>query len=113
MTSLPYCSRGPDSTPVLGVLGGGRHLSEASYVITSASHQQYEELKYFFLFFLAAPCSGLWDLSSLTRDPTRAPAVKVRSPNHWTARELPKIFSFFLSFFFLEIHNLINLGKYT
>ena len=27
--------------------------------------------------------------SSLTRDGTRAPAVKVLSANHWTAREFP------------------------
>ena len=34
------------------------------------------------------PCS-MEDLSSPTRDQTRAPAVEAWSPNHWTAREFP------------------------
>ena len=33
--------------------------------------------------------SGLWDLSPLARDWTWAPALKVPSPNHWTAKESP------------------------
>ena len=32
---------------------------------------------------------GLQDLSSPTRDRTRAPAVKAPSANHWTTREFP------------------------
>ena len=40
----------------------------------------------FFCLFLAVP-RGMWDLSSLTRDRTHAPAVEARSPNYWTARE--------------------------
>ena len=32
---------------------------------------------------------NLWDLSSLTRDGTWTPAVKVPSPNHWTTRDFP------------------------
>ena len=32
----------------------------------------------------------MWDLISPTRDGTRAPAVEVRSLNHWTAREVPR-----------------------
>ena len=32
---------------------------------------------------------GLWDLSSPTRDWTRASAVKALSPNRWTTREFP------------------------
>ena len=46
---------------------------------------------FFSLFFLAEP-HGLWDLSSLIRDQTRAPctlAVEAWSLNHWTAREVP------------------------
>ena len=43
--------------------------------------------KYFF-FFLAAP-SCLWDLSSLSRNQTQAPAVEAQSLNHWTTREVP------------------------
>ena len=45
---------------------------------------------YFLFLFLAIPRS-LRDLSSLTRTEPRATAVKVPSPNHWTARELPLI----------------------
>ena len=37
---------------------------------------------------LAMPCS-MWNLSSLTRGQTCAPAVKAQSPTHWTTRELP------------------------
>ena len=33
--------------------------------------------------------NGLWDLSTLTRDWTWALAVKMLSPNHWTARKFP------------------------
>ena len=40
------------------------------------------------LFVLAEPW-GLQDLSSPTRNWTQAMAVKVPSPNHWTAREFP------------------------
>ena len=43
-----------------------------------------------FFFFLAAP-PGLQDLSSPTRDWTRALAMKVLSPNPLTARNLPGI----------------------
>ena len=39
--------------------------------------------------FLALPCGGLWDRSSLTWDRTWAAAVKAPGPNHWTTRELP------------------------
>ena len=31
----------------------------------------------------------MWDLSSLTRDRTHAPAVKTQSPKYWTTREVP------------------------
>ena len=41
---------------------------------------------------LAAP-RGLRDLSSPIRDRTWAMAVKAQSPNHWTAREFPILFS--------------------
>ena len=42
-------------------------------------------------FFLAMP-HGLWDLSSPTRDRTRAPSSEAPSPNHWTAREIPDFY---------------------
>ena len=42
-----------------------------------------------FFFFLAEVCSGLmWDLSSQTRDWTRATVGKGPNPNHETTREL-------------------------
>lgn len=47
----------------------------------------------FFFFFWTMTC-GLWDLSSPSRDRTRAPAVKTASPNHWTAREFLQVFCF-------------------
>ena len=31
---------------------------------------------------------GMWDLSSLTRDPTCVPAVEAWSLNHWTYRDI-------------------------
>ena len=44
---------------------------------------------------MAAP-HGLQDLSSPSRDSTQATAVKVPSPNHWTAREFPIYFNIYL-----------------
>ena len=46
-------------------------------------------LLFYFLFIILAVPRGMRDLSSLTRDPTHAPAVEARSLNHWTAREVP------------------------
>ena len=46
----------------------------------------------FFGFFFLPALGGLQDLTSLTKDPTLAPAVKAPSPNHWTAREFPVTF---------------------
>ena len=40
-------------------------------------------------YFLTMP-QGLWDLSSLTRDWPGPLTVKTQSPNHWTAREVPR-----------------------
>ena len=31
---------------------------------------------------------GMWDLSSLTRDRTRAPALGAQNLSHWTTREV-------------------------
>ena len=42
------------------------------------------------LFFFFGHCHSMWDLSSLTRTRTWAPTVEAQSPNHWTAREVPK-----------------------
>ena len=49
-------------------------------------------------FFFSASLCGLQDLSSPSRDRTRALALKALSPNHWTTRE-------FLDHF-LERHNM-------
>ena len=46
-----------------------------------------------FFFFFPAAKSNLRDLSSLTRDQTQAFRVRARSPNHWTAREVPQSLS--------------------
>lgn len=39
------------------------------------------------------PCCGFWDISSLTRDWTWAPAVKAPDPNHQTTKELLVLYS--------------------
>ena len=59
-------------------------------------HPHNSPLKLVF-FFLAMP-HGLQHLSSLTRDWTWATAVKAPSPNHWTAREFPKLVLYLISF---------------
>ena len=38
----------------------------------------------------------MWDLSSPTRARTRVPGIGRRSLNHWTTREVPLEFFFFL-----------------
>ena len=56
----------------------------------------------YWFFFLATPC-GMWDLNSLTRDPTQCrtySAVKVQNPNHWITREVP--FSAFFDLHFVS-----------
>ena len=40
-------------------------------------------------FFFFISLHNMWDLSSLTRDWTCAPAAEVQSLNHWTSREVP------------------------
>ena len=56
-------------------------------------------MKKFFFFWP----SSLQDLSSLTRDWTWNPAVKVLSSNHWTAREFPWK-NIFISYLISKIH---------
>ena len=46
-------------------------------------------LKHFFFFFGSA--AQLWGVTSLTRIELGHSAVRVRSPNHWTAREFPDL----------------------
>ena len=48
---------------------------------------------------------GLWELNFLTRDRTWAAAVKVPSPNHWTASESP---DGFLILVFCALHSFIR-----
>ena len=45
------------------------------------------------LTFLLATPHGMRDLSSPTRDRTRTPSTGRQSLNHWTAREVPGLFS--------------------
>ena len=68
-------------------------------------------LKYYF--FFSSPCS-LCVLSSPTRDWTPGPAVKVWSPNYWTARESPLsgIFALY-SHFQRDLANCLFLWVYT
>ena len=54
-----------------------------------------QESTLLFFFFLAAPCS-LWDLSSRPGMEPVPPAVEEWSPNHWTTREVPGVYSFLL-----------------
>ena len=42
-----------------------------------------------FGFFGCTVSCGLWDLNTLTRGQTLAPAVETQSPSHWTARKCP------------------------
>ena len=43
------------------------------------------------LFGCASLSCSMWDLSSLTKDQTQAPALGAQSLSHWTTRELPII----------------------
>ena len=49
---------------------------------------------------------GMWDLSSLTRNQTYAPAVEVQSLNHWTTREVPFVAYFIPNSFCLLVPSL-------
>ena len=51
--------------------------------------------KFFFIFYGHAVCTQA--LSSLTRDQTWAPAVKVPSPNLWITREFPEMVKYWFS----------------
>ena len=55
----------------------------SSYIQTQGT------FRFFFFFFFDVPRSS-WDLSSPTRDRTRAPEVEAWSPNCWIAREFPR-----------------------
>ena len=46
-----------------------------------------------YYFYCLAALHGLQDLSSSTRDQTVPLAVKAQSPNHWTARKFPELYS--------------------
>lgn len=48
-----------------------------------------EDRRSFFFFFLVTQ-HGMWDLSSLIRDGSRAPAFEALSPNHQIPREVPR-----------------------
>ena len=55
----------------------------------------------FFFFFVVQ--SGLRDLSFLTGNWNRSPAVETLSPNCWNAREFPSIWFFFLPLLHQEL----------
>ena len=74
-----------------------------------------------FFFFSPATPSSLWDVSSLTRDRTRAPGSESMSPNHWTSREVPGVLSieamaarfFCLSFHRYSLYREIYVDHFT
>ena len=47
-----------------------------------------------FIYLLLAVPHGLQDLCSLTRDRTHAPCSGTVESNHWTTREVPKVYTF-------------------
>ena len=68
-------------------LGGDSGQENPCYTLFSLS-LAFKDL----IFYLTAQIKkDLWDLSSLTKDWTRDPAVKAPSPNHWTTRESPPL----------------------
>ena len=69
---------GPGGSPIMYILKGA--------LITGFQFK----CKGFSIIYFSAALHSLRDLSSLPRDATRAPAVEVGSPNHWTASEFPK-----------------------
>ena len=44
----------------------------------------------FFFFFGGGGYWGMWDISTPTREGTQHPCIGRWSPNHWTAREVPR-----------------------
>jgi len=44
---------------------------------------------FYFNYYYFAALLGMQDLSAWTRDGTHAPAMEVRSLNHWTTGEVP------------------------
>ena len=50
------------------------------------------QTRLFLLFFFFTVPRGLWVLCSASRDWIHALLVKVQSPNHWTARKVPRLF---------------------
>ena len=50
----------------------------------------------------------MWDLSSLTRDQTHTPCIGRQSLNHWTAREVLGMMSFFKKIYLLFIFGCVG-----
>ena len=69
--------------PTQGLNPGLPHCKEILYQLSHQGNSKY---------ILSPPC-GMWDLSSLTRDQTRPPALEAQSLNHWTAREVSNTYS--------------------
>ena len=61
-------------------------------------------LQYCLFYALVFWPRGMWDLNSLTRDWTQIPCVGRWSVNHWTTREVPSLFLYFLFFLIKREH---------
>ena len=66
-----------------------KYLNYLVNVFTILIECRFLSFFFYFFFFWAVP-HGLRDLSSPTRDQTRALAVRAQSPNHWTTMEVPR-----------------------
>ena len=68
-------------------------------------------LQYCFCFmFWVFWLQGMWDLSSLIRDQTCTPCIERWSLNHWTTREVLRLFSSYWSVQFLLLNCLLLLS---
>ena len=70
-----------------------RHYSRGNKVLIMPSFSCLKKFFLIILIYCLATLCGMWDLSSLTRDQTSAPALGARHLNHWTAREVPLMLS--------------------
>ena len=60
----------------------------------SKTEKKKKKLTKLFFFFSIFWLQGMWNLSSTTKDWTLSRALKAWHLNHWTAREIPKLFLF-------------------
>ena len=70
-------------------------------MLETADKNFQRDMKYLFknlkknivFFFFSSHATRLWDLSSETKEPIRAPAGEVWGLNHWATREVPGKYS--------------------